>query len=151
RRRPRRARTPRSALVVRGAPPAQPARFPIPLSIRACGFPAHGLPTVFVTWLRSLRVADGAHELMQALVVEPGARPAARLARPQVAAALLDEQALQPPHHVAVHGDEPRRRVPGAEVVAPSPKEQVQPPDDGLQLHPNLAPIGEGLDPLACP
>jgi hypothetical protein len=34
-------------LVVRGAAPAARARFPIPLSIRACGFPAHGLPMIF--------------------------------------------------------------------------------------------------------
>jgi hypothetical protein len=58
-------------LVVRGAV-LLPVRFPILLSIRACGFPAHGLTTVFWTLLRSLRVTDSAHELMQALVVEPG-------------------------------------------------------------------------------
>ena len=46
-------------LVVRGAGARRPC-FPIPLSIRACGFPAHGLPMVFLTWLRSLRIADGA-------------------------------------------------------------------------------------------
>ena len=45
-------------LVVRGAVPL-PVRFPIPLSSRACGFPAHGLRSVFLAWLRSLRVADG--------------------------------------------------------------------------------------------
>ena len=55
------------------------ARFPIPLSIRTCGSPAYGLPTVFWTWLRDPRVSDGAHELVQALVVEPGAGPAVSL------------------------------------------------------------------------
>jgi hypothetical protein len=48
------------SLVVRGAVSAEQIRFPIPLSIRACGFPAHGLPMIFLTWLRSFRVADGA-------------------------------------------------------------------------------------------
>ena len=42
-------------------------RFPIPLSIRACGFPAHGLPMIFCAWLRSLRVADGAAKPVQAV------------------------------------------------------------------------------------
>ena len=37
---------PDMSLVVRGAVPAMRARFPILLSIRACGSPAHGLPTV---------------------------------------------------------------------------------------------------------
>ena len=37
------------SLVVRGAPLDLRARFPIPLSIRACGFPAHGFPTIFWT------------------------------------------------------------------------------------------------------
>src|SRR5271166_3824237 len=79
-------------LVVRGAVPAAQDRLPIPLSIRACGFPAHGLPTGIWTWLRRLRVSDGPHELVQALVVEPGAGPTVRLTGPQVATALLDEQ-----------------------------------------------------------
>ncbi|MEE3850840.1 hypothetical protein VZC37_10895, partial [Gordonia sp. LSe1-13] len=42
------------ALVVRGAVLATRVRFPIPLSIRACGFPAHGLPMIFCAWLRCL-------------------------------------------------------------------------------------------------
>jgi len=58
-------------LVVRGAVLLR-ARFPIPLSIRTCGFPAYGLPTVFWTWLRCLRVSDGSVQMVQALVVEPG-------------------------------------------------------------------------------
>lgn len=47
-------------LVVRGAGAAPRSGFPIPLSIRTCGSPAYGLPMIFWTWLRSLRVADGA-------------------------------------------------------------------------------------------
>jgi hypothetical protein len=58
-------------LVVRGAVSAVQTRFPIPLSIRACGFPAHGLPMIFLTWLRSLWVADGAAKSVQAVPVEP--------------------------------------------------------------------------------
>jgi len=59
--------------------PAVRVCFPVLLSIRACGFPAHGLPTVFLAWLRSFRVADSAHELVQTLVMEPGAGPTVRL------------------------------------------------------------------------
>jgi hypothetical protein len=58
-------------LVVRGAVSTGWIRFPIPLSIRACGFPAHGLPMIFWTWLRSLRVADGAAKPVQAVPVKP--------------------------------------------------------------------------------
>ena len=85
---------------------AEQARFPIPLSICASGFPAHSSPTVFWTWLRCLRVSDSTHELVQALVVEPGAGPTVGLSRSQIAAPLLDKQALEPPCHVAVHLDE---------------------------------------------
>jgi hypothetical protein len=35
-------------------------RFPVPLSIRACNFAARGSPMIFLTWLRSPRVANGA-------------------------------------------------------------------------------------------
>jgi hypothetical protein len=48
-----------NALVVRGAGAASRSCFPIPLSIRTCGFPAYGLSTVFLTWLRRLRVGGG--------------------------------------------------------------------------------------------
>jgi hypothetical protein len=82
------------ALVVRGAVSAWQIRFPIPLSIRACGFPAHGFPMIFLTWLRSLWVADGATEAIQAVIVEPLLRPLSGLASTQVAAALLDKQAM---------------------------------------------------------
>ena len=83
------------------------ALFPIPLSIRACGFPAHGLPTVFWSGLRRLRVTDGAHQLMQALVVEPVARrPLVRLTGTKVAATLLDQQTFQPPRDVPVDLEE---------------------------------------------
>src|SRR6202011_2254825 len=107
---------------------------------------AYGSPTVFWTWLRCLRVSDGAHELVQTLVVEPGFGPTPRLTGTQVAAPLLDEQAVEPPRHVAVELAELLGRVAGAEVVAPSPQEQVQPFDDDRQLHPHLTPAGESLD-----
>src|SRR6516164_936207 len=117
------------SLVVRGAGAAMRPGFPVPLSIRTCGFPAYGLPTVFWTWLRCLWVSDGAHELVQALVVEPGGGPAICLAGMQVAATLFDQQTLQPPRHVPVHLNELVRGVAGAEVIPPSPQEQVQAPD----------------------
>ncbi|HEX3782709.1 MAG TPA: hypothetical protein VHX38_23835, partial [Pseudonocardiaceae bacterium] len=44
-------------LVVRGAV-SRRTRFPIPLSIRTCGFPAYGLPMIFSTWLRHPRITD---------------------------------------------------------------------------------------------
>src|ERR1051326_2450603 len=61
-------------LVVRGEVP-RAARFPIPLSIRTCGFPAYGLPMIFCAWLRCLRIADGTAEPVQALSLEPLACP----------------------------------------------------------------------------
>ena len=120
-------------LVVKGAVPCR-ACFPILLSIRTCDFPADGLPTVFWTWLRRLRVTDGAHQLVQALVVEPGRRPALHLAMAQVTAPLLYEEAVEPPGDVEVNGDELGRGIAGAEVVGPSPEEQVQTLDDVNQL-----------------
>ena len=67
---------------------------------------------------------------MQALVVEPGACPRVSLTGPEIATALLDEQALKSPRNVTVETDELGSRVTGSEVVTPSPKEQVQPSDD---------------------
>lgn len=55
-----------------------PDRFPIPLSIRTCGFPAYGLLVIFLTWLRCLPIADRATELTQAVPVEPARRRPAR-------------------------------------------------------------------------
>jgi len=72
-----------------------PVRFPIPLSIRTCGFPAYGLPMILLTWLRSFRIADGAHELVQALVMEPGRCPSFDLTSPQVTTPLLDKKPFE--------------------------------------------------------
>ena len=126
-------------------------RFPIPLSIRSCDFPAHGLPTGFSTWLRSLRVANSAPETVQALVVEPVFIPAGRLAGTEVPPSLLDEQALQPPPDVAIKFSELLVRVPGSEVVAPTPKELVQLADDSLEVRTDALPAGEVSDSLSCP
>src|SRR4029077_3424466 len=79
---------PAHPLVVRGAVSAQRIRFPIPLSIRACDFPAHGLPMIFLTWLRSLRVAEGTAESVQSVPVKPLLGPVIGLASTQVAAPL---------------------------------------------------------------
>ena len=40
-----------SGIGSQGRVPVQ-ARFPILLSLRACGLPAHGLPMIFLVWLR---------------------------------------------------------------------------------------------------
>ena len=92
---------------------------------------------IFWTWLRSLRVADGAEQFVQSLVVEPGFGPACRLPGPQVATPTLDQQAFEPPRHVAVELTELVRGIPGPEVVAPSPQEQVQGTNGGFQLGPD--------------
>src|SRR6185503_17337782 len=113
---------PAHPLVVRGAVSAKRIRFPIPLSIRACGFPAHGLPMIFLTWLRSLRVADGAAKSVQAVPVKPLFSPLTGLPGTQVAAPLLDHQAEQPPHHIPVDLTEFDPGVAGAKVVAPPRK-----------------------------
>jgi hypothetical protein len=78
------------------------ACFPIPLSIRACGFPAHGLPMIFLTWLRSLRIADGPTEPVQTPLVEPVFGPLPGLAGTEVTAPLLDLESEESPHHVPV-------------------------------------------------
>src|SRR4051812_5525192 len=113
------------SLVVRGAGTRRPC-FPIPLSIRACGFPAHGLPMVFLTWLRGPWIADGASEPVQAPLVEPALSPLVGLSGMQVAAPLLHKQAPQPAHHIAVDLTELRGGVPGAEVVSPTAQDRVQ-------------------------
>jgi hypothetical protein len=64
--------------------------------------PAHGLPMIFETWLRSLRVTDGAAKSVQAVPVEPLFGPLIDLAGTKVAAPLLNHQAQQPPDHVTV-------------------------------------------------
>src|SRR5258706_8627008 len=89
-------------LVVSGPGAAVRSGFPIPLSIRTCGFPAYGLPMIFCAWLRCLRVADGAAQAVKAVPVKPLFRPRLSLTGPQVAASLLDHQAVEPPDHVLV-------------------------------------------------
>src|SRR5262249_30829940 len=78
-------------------------------------------------WLRALRVSDGAHELVQALVVDPGGGPPVRLAGTQVTAPLLDKKSLEPPLDITVQRAELVASIAGAEVVPPSPKEQIEP------------------------
>src|SRR5207244_1363206 len=104
----------------RGAVPAVRARFPIPLSIRTCGFPAYGLPMIFLAWLRCPRIADRAAEPVQAVPVEPLLGPRLGLPGSQVATPLLDHHAAEPPAHVVVGLAELGGGVPGAEVVAPA-------------------------------
>src|SRR5665213_3062737 len=84
---------------------------------------------------------------MQALVVKPGAGPSRRLPGTKVATPLLHQQAEQSPIHVVVQLTELDGRVPGAEVVAPAPKEPVEAADDHLQLLSDLASRREDLDP----
>src|SRR6476659_9724560 len=134
------SRCSRRPLVVRGAVSAKRIRFPIPLSIRACGFPAHGLPMIFLTWLRSLRVADGAAKSVQAVPVKPLFSPLTGLPGTQVAAPLLDHQAEQPPHHIPVDLTEFDPGVAGAKVVAP-------PAQDRIEIRDHIANIGS--DPVA--
>src|SRR6185436_1823514 len=100
-----------------------------PLSNRACGFPAHGLRAVVGgrdEALRSLRVSDGARELVQSEGIEVLRRPSTNLARFQVAPLALDSQALEPPRHVPVDLVELVRRVAGAEVLAPATEHGVE-------------------------
>src|SRR5260370_7498501 len=108
-------------LVVRGAGAAQRSGFPIPLSIRTCGFPAYGLPMIFLAWLRCPRIADGTAEPVQAVPVEPVLRPRPGLPGPQVPAPLLDHQPAQPFHDVVVGLPELAGGVPGPELVSPPP------------------------------
>ena len=115
-----------TALVVRGAGAAGRSGFPIPLSIRTCGFHACGLPMIFLAWLRCLRKADGASQAIQAVPAEPPLVPLPGLPSVQVAAPLLDHQAAEPPDHVSVGLAELGVGVPGAEVAAPAAQDRVQ-------------------------
>ena len=90
----------RSLVVVRGAVPAKQARFPILLSNRASGSPAHGSPMVAHAWLRCLRIADGAAKSVQAEPIEPVLGPLAGLPGTQVATLTLHEEAPEPVHDV---------------------------------------------------
>jgi hypothetical protein len=105
------------------------ARFPVPLSIRACGFPAHGLPMIFLAWRRDPGIADGAHQPVQAQLPEPLARPEPPLAGPQVAAVALDQQPFEPPGDVVVDLDELVGGVTGTEVVAPAAQDRIELPE----------------------
>lgn len=111
-------------LVVSGAVPVR-ARFRIPLSIRACGFPAHGLPMVFLAWLRSSRIADGASEAIKAMVLKPVTSPRIGTPGMQVTAVTFDEQTFQSPHDVAVDLVELVGGVPGTKVAAPATQNRV--------------------------
>src|SRR5258708_8545839 len=140
------------ALVVRGAGAVGWPGFPIPLSIRTCGFPAYGLPMIFLTWLRCLRIADRARELVQAQPVQPLLRPLLSLSRAQVPAAFLDQKTLQPPRDVPVGLTELDGSVPGAEVVAPAAQHRVQLPDHTPDIsHSCAVAAGAGADLLPEP
>src|SRR6266702_7346845 len=131
---------------------AHVARFPIPLSIRTCGFPAYGLPMIFLTWLRCLRIADGTAEPVQALSLEPLACPPVSLPGAQVPAPLLHHQALEPPRHMPVDLNELVSGVPGAEVVAPAAQQRVQVRDHLADiLRPCAVAPGTGTDLLPEP
>ena len=61
-------------------------------------------------------------------------------------AALFDQQALEPPRLVPAHLDESVGGVAGAEVVPPSPREQVQLRNDPWQRPASPRPAGQGPD-----
>src|ERR1019366_3916762 len=81
---------------------------------------------IFLTWLRRLRITDGPAEAVQAPSLEPLTRPLISLPSAQVAAPLLDHQAVEPPRHVPVGLDELNGGVPGAEVVAPAAQQRIE-------------------------
>ena len=140
-------------LVVGGAVSAKRIRFPIPLSIRACGFPAHGLPMIFWTWLCSLRVTDGAAKSVQAVPVKPLFGPLSGLSGTQVAAPLLDQKPLQPPRDVPVDLAELVGGVAGAKVVAPAAQDRIQMPRSrrGYRCRPGCGRCGHGPCPSTAP
>ena len=118
--------SPDNPLVVRAAVSAERTRFPIPLSIRACGFPAHGFPMVFWTWLPSLRVADSATKPMQAVPVEPLSCPLIGLSRTQITAPLLKQKPFKPPHDVPIDLDELDSGVAGTKIIAPAAQDRIE-------------------------
>src|SRR5215211_481517 len=101
------------------------ARFQIPLSIRACGFPAHGLPMIFLASRREPRIADRAHQLVKAQLPKPVSSPLIGLSGAQVATVALDKQAPQSPGDVAVDLGELVGGVPAAKVASPAAQDRV--------------------------
>jgi hypothetical protein len=100
----------RPSLVIRGAVPL-PVRFPIPLINPYVRFSRIRLPMIFVTWLRCLRIADRATELVQVAPVEPVLSPQLGLTGARVAVPLRREHR----HGLSYcsrwrHGSRPSRR-----------------------------------------
>src|SRR5260221_6623502 len=81
---------------------------------------------IFLTWLRCLRIADRARELVQAQPVQPLLRPLVSLPGAQVPAAFLDQKTPQRPRDVPVGLTELDGSVAGAEVVSPAAQQRVQ-------------------------
>src|SRR5690606_29235861 len=122
-----------------------------PLSIRACGFPAHGLPMIFLTWLRSLRIANGAPQAVQAVPGEPVLVPCLRLTSTQIAAPLLDHQSTEAPDDVVVDLAELGGGVPSTKVVAPPTQDRSQVTNDDPDIRSCPVAAGAGLDLLTHP
>src|SRR5258708_3547267 len=133
------------SLVVRGAVPEQ-ARFPIPLSIRTCGFPAYGLPMIFLAWLRCLRIADRASEPVEPVPVEPVFCPRLGLTGVQVPTPFPDHQGAEPPHDVVIGLAELPGGIPGAEVVPPAAQQRVQVRDDLADVCSRAVAAGTGVN-----
>src|SRR5437899_11882372 len=97
-------------------------------SNRACGFPAHGLPVIgrHTALCGPLpeglpRVGDRAAQAIEAQPLEVLARPAPRLAGPQVTPFALAAQGAQPSLDEAVEAEELIGSIAGAKVRTPSP------------------------------
>src|SRR5487761_655325 len=124
---------------------------PSPFQFRTCGFPAYGLPMIFLAWLRCPRIADGAAEPVQAVPVEPVFCPGVGLPGVQVPAPFLDHEAAEPVHDVVVGLAELDGSVPGAEVVPPAAQDRVQVRDHLADVLPRAVSAGAVPDLLPEP
>src|SRR3954465_14998561 len=81
---------------------------------------------IFLTWLRSRRVADSAAKSIRTMPVKPLLGPLIGFSGTQVAPPLLDPQAEQTPHHVPIDLVELGGGIAGAKVVAPATQDRIQ-------------------------
>src|SRR5690242_11612319 len=124
---------------------------PSPFQFRTCGFPAYGLPMIFLTWLRCPRIADGAAKPVQAVPVEPVFCPGVDLPGVQVPAPFLDHEATEPVHDVVIGLPELDGSVPGAEVVPPAAQDRVEVRDHLADVLPRAVSAGAVPDLLPEP
>jgi hypothetical protein len=125
-----------------------------PLSNRACGFPAHGLPMASRTAaLRKTpnrcRITHRATETVKTKAIESLRRPTLHLARSKVTPLTRAAQAEQPPPDVQINRVETPRGIPGTKVSPPTTQHRTQVTNHAPDVL--MAPTPRGQLPNALP